>query len=284
VPRPTEHHRQLGAALAEARREAKVLQKDAADLLGCSQPSIARVETGTRALHPEDLRRLLDFYTPSRKLRERIESLTRLAAGSAGQGLNPKFDDMVSASEAAEAIYTFHSERIPMTLQCERYALKQYLMYDPAIQPVTVLRLLDRRTRVFTLPRPPEYHAIMTVSSLLRMPGGQLDLVKEQARHLLHLLDVTPSLTLRVLGLVAPIPFVDSDFTLLVMPNRRDNTVYVPFGLDGHTIKDKAKIDERAAYWHQAQQAALTEDETRDLLRSLAERGMETAITTRRGA
>jgi len=242
------------------------------------------VENGGRVLPQKDLHTLLEHYAPSAKLRRRIEHLTRLAGGSVEPGLNPKFDDMVSASEAAEAIYTFHSERIPMTLQCERYALKQYLMYDPSTQPATVLRLRTRRTRIFTQARPPGYHAIMTMSSLLRMPGGQLDLVKEQARHLLHLLDATPSLTLRVLDFAAPIPFVDSDFTLLVMPNRRDDMVYVPFGLDGHTIKDKAKIDERVAYWRQAEQAALTEDETRDLLRSLADQGMETAMTTRRGA
>jgi transcriptional regulator with XRE-family HTH domain len=269
---------QLGEALAEARRNAHLRQWDAAKRLQCSQASIARMESGTKTPTPAELHPLLELYAPSWELRERIERLTQLPDDEADPGLNPKFDLMLSASEAAEAIHTFHSERIPMTLQCEWYALEQHRAADLSTQPLSVLRLHERRRRIFTLPRPPEYHAIMTVSSLLRMPAGRLDLVKEQAQHLLGLLDATPSLTLRVLDLAAPIAYIDSDFTLLRMPDHKENMIYVPFGLDGQLIKEKAKIDERTAYWRQAEQASLTEDETRNLLRSLVKHGGSTAV------
>jgi transcriptional regulator with XRE-family HTH domain len=280
--RPSEQKTQLGEALAEARREARLLQKDAAALLGLSQPSIARMENGRKPPTRDELQRLLERYDPSQGLRERIMRLACPGEEEHGPGLNQKFDSMLSASEEAVAIHTFHSERIPMTLQCERYALKQHCAADPAVQPLTVLRRLARRTRIFTLRNPPEYHAIMTVSSLLRMPDGQLDLIKDQAQHILDVLDAAPSLTLRVLDLAARIPYIDADFTVLRMPDRKENMVYVPFGLDGQLIKEKAKIEERENYWRMAEQAALTEDETRDLLRVLAEHGLETTALAQR--
>lgn len=279
--RPSEQKTQLGEALAEARREAGLRQRDAADLLGLSQPSIARMENGRKSPTQDELCRLLERYDPSQELRERIEGLTFPEEEENGPGLNPKFDGMLSASEKAVAIHTFHSERIPMTLQCERYALKQHCSVDPSVQPLTVLRRLARRTRIFTIPKPPEYHAIMTVSSLLRMPDGQLDLVKGQAQHLLNVLAAAPTLTLRVLDLAAHIPYIDSDFTMLRMPDRKENMVYVPFGLDGQLIKEKAKIEERERYWRMAEEAALPEEETRDLLRFLAKHGLETTSLPR---
>lgn len=273
--RPTERNTQLGQVLRTARREAGLNQTQAAKRLETSQPTIARLESAEKVPTRDELRRVIECYDPSQQLREEIERLARPEEQDT-PALNARFDEMLGASEDAVGVRTFHSERIPMTLQCERYALKQYNLFDPSVPPVTVLRLHARRAEILTRPEPPTFQAVMTVSSLLRMPGGQLDLVNDQAQHLLHLLEKTPSLTLRVLNLDADIPFVDSDFTLLRMKDRRDDLIYVPFGLDGHTIKDRTKIEERERYWRIAHRAALDEERTLDLLRLLAEHGHET--------
>jgi transcriptional regulator with XRE-family HTH domain len=267
-----EHKTQLGQALRHAREDADGLQKDVAELLGISQSSITRMEQGAKSPTQEQLNKLLEHYDPTPQLRERITRLA-LVDKQDSPALNVKFDRMLSASEAATAIHTFHSERIPMTLQCDRYALKQYSAHDPSIDPDTVLWLHDRRRKIFDRSRPPAYDAVMTVSSLLRMPAGQMDLVQEQAQHLLGMLADTPRFTLRVLHLEAAIAYIRTDFTLLKMANRKDDMVYSPSGMDGQTIRGRASTKEWENYWHEANRAALSEEESRDFLRLLAEQG-----------
>jgi transcriptional regulator with XRE-family HTH domain len=273
--RPTQRDLQLGQALRNARNAAGVRQGQAAKLINCRQPTMARIEAGKKVPTRDELDTLLANYGSVQYAE--IERLAGLD-DSDSLDLNAKFDAMLRACEQARAIHTLHSERIPMTLQCERYALKQYSLFDGSIQPTAVLRLRDRRIRVLSLPDPPAIHAIMSVSSLLRMPGGQEDLVREQAAHLLTLLETTPHLTLHVLLMNGDIPYIDTDFTVIKAPNRRDDAVYIPFGLDGQLIKDRSRIDERETYWRQALDAALTADETLHLLRGLA-KGDHSATT-----
>lgn len=265
--RPTERELALGRALRNARISAGFRQDDVAERIGCSQPTIARMEKGTKRLAEPELTALLDLYKPDN--RAEIERLAG-PTDDGGLTLHPDFEALLRVEEHAASVRRFTSERIPMQLQCERYALKQYDLTDTSFPPTEVIRLRNRRIQVLTRKDGPSIDVVMSFSALLRMPGGQADLVGEQAQHLLDQLDSAPRLTVRLLMFDANIPYIDSDFTLVTRRDRLDAVLYVPFGRDGHKIAEKKKIKERESYWKLAQDAALSIEETRVVLGEVA--------------
>lgn len=273
--RVTERNRRLGAALKQARKEADRTQGDGAEALGCSQAMISRMETGTRVPTPDELQALIKRYDPSQALRDEITSLMMLADVPipSGLSLNPHLAKMLQAMKIAVDVRTLHSERTPLQLQSQQYALLQHRLACSGMGEIDVLRAREDRRRIFTRDNPPHYHALLTESSLLRAPGGSDWVVKQQAQHLLELLDLYSQFSLQIIHMRAKLAFIDTDFTLLKMPPKQVDMVYVPYGLDGKLIKDKLKVDEREGYWNTARKAALSEDESKKIIHDLAQYG-----------
>lgn len=273
--RPTERDKRRGNLLKRARASAHVTQQDAAERLTLSQPTIARIEAGKRAPAPEEMRALIEFYAPPESLRDEIEGLATLADSPAPADLspNPYLVKMVRALEFATEIHTFHSERIPLQLQSQQYALLQHRLAGNCIGETDVLRSMEQRCRIFTRDDPPRYHALLAESSVRRAPGGSAVVVRQQAQHLLRLLEEYPLFSLQIVLMNARIAYVETDFTVLRMPSGQADMIYVPYGLDGHLIKEKGKIDEREKYWRAARCAALGEDESRKFVHELTQRG-----------
>jgi len=274
--RPTERDLELGRALRDARTSADFRQSDVAKRIGSSQSSIARMEKGTRLPTESELTALLELYRPDN--RAEIERLA-CASREGGLTLHPNFEALLRVEAHAASVRRFTSERIPMPLQCERYVLKQYGLSDASFVPTDVLRLHGRRVDVLMREDGPSVQVVMSFSAMLRMPGGQADLISEQAQHLLGLLDSAPRLTVRLLMFDANIPYIDSDFTLVVTRDR-GAMLYVPFGRDGHKITERARIKERETYWKLARDAALPVEETRAVLDELVA-GSHTAMGRR---
>jgi transcriptional regulator with XRE-family HTH domain len=270
--RPTLRDQQLGTNLRQARGEIGLTQEQAAAALNLSQPTIARIEAGKRPPAPEELQAFLDLYNPPQPLRDAINACATLT-DTPGLSPNPYFIEMVGAVENADEIRTFHSERTPMHLQSQQYALLQHRLADNCFGETDVLRSREQRLRIFTRENPPYYRALLTESSLHRTPGGSLVVVKQQAQYLLRLLEQYPRFSLQIVHTYAKLAYIDTDFTLLRMPSGQPDMVYVPYGLDGRLIKDRRGVDERESYWSAAQHAALSEEESRKLIHELAEHG-----------
>jgi transcriptional regulator with XRE-family HTH domain len=273
--RPTERDQQRGAALRQAREEANLTQQEAGALLGRSQPTIARIESGARPPSPEELQTMLASYHPSGPLRDRIDGYATLPDTPPGSSTSPNshFVEMQRATEEAERVLTLHSERTPVQLQSEQYSLLQHKLANSGVSEIDVLRAREQRRRIFTRENPFRYCALLSVSSLLRAPGGRAVVVKQQCQYLIDLIDQHAHFSLRILGFQADLPYVDTDFTLLKMPRGKSDMVYVPYGLDGRLIKDRQAVIEREKYWYEAQRAALSEEESKKYLHELAQRG-----------
>jgi transcriptional regulator with XRE-family HTH domain len=273
--RPTERAKRRAAALRRAREDAGRTQQEAADALDRSQPTIARIEAGTRAPSPDEVRALLSFYDTPHPLRDEIEAWATLpdAPALGAPSPNRHLLELVRAAESAEEIFTFHSERTPLQLQSQQYALLQSRLAGACLGETDVLRAREERRRMFTRGNPPPYHALLTEASLYRAPGGSSVVVRQQAGHLLDLLDKYPQFSLRIVHFDARIAYIDTDFTWLRMPGRQADMVYVPFNLDGRLIKGRSAVQERETYWYEAQRAALTEDESRKFIHDLAQHG-----------
>lgn len=273
--KPTERNVQLGFALRRARKEAtrKVTQLAAGQELGFSQPTIARIESGYRELSPGELATLMRLYDPPQDIRDEIHRLTTLPDTAESGDLSPNqhFARMLEEMKYATEIFSFHSDRIPMALQTDQYALTQYELVNKSITPAAVLRAReDRVRRIFTRPDPPRYRAILTESSFDWPPGGIAAIIKQQALHLLELTEANPRFSLHVLRKGARVNYVHTDFTVLRMPGGKRDMVYGPLGEDGRLLTEKLKIDEHLRYWYGAEKAALGEDDSKKFLNELA--------------
>jgi transcriptional regulator with XRE-family HTH domain len=270
--RPTVRDRLRGAALREARKNAGITQQEAAQALERSQPTIARIEAGSRMPSPDESQTLLRLYNPAQPLRDVIEGSATLT-DTPGLSPNTCFMEMVRAVESADEIFTFHSERTPVQLQSQQYTLLQHRLADNCVGETDVLRAREQRLRIFTRDNPPRYRALLTESSLYRTPGGSVVVAKQQAQYLLRLLDQYPRFSLQIVHTYAKLAYIDTDFTLLEMPRGQPDMAYVPYGLDGRLIKDRRGVEERQMYWHAAQRAALSEDESRKFIHELTQHG-----------
>jgi transcriptional regulator with XRE-family HTH domain len=262
----------LGAALKVAREAAELTQTQAGDKIGRSQAKIHRIESGREKVTPTDLQALLRLYAPSADLRERIDALTVPTPAGAPEDTSPNryFMEMRKVERTASEILLWQSERIAMPLQTDQYTLLQHELAGDRTSPTDLLREKRDRERIITDDDPPRFHAVLAESSLERMPGGRETLVKEQALHLLELVDTYPRFTLQVLHKRAEVAYVDADLTLLKFEGRLKNMVYVAYGADGRLLKEKQQVDEREAYWHTVQRAALSVEKTRQYLYDLA--------------
>src|SRR5262249_22109182 len=140
-----------------------------------------------------------------------------------------KFLELQELEPEAEEVLIFNSERLPMSLQSEQYMLLQYNIagYTDSLRDL----LAERRKRqsVFTEGGPARYKVILAESALYRMPGGNINLIEDQASYLLDLIDAYQGLQLQVLRFNAKLAYVDTDQIILRLPG--DTTkIAVPHG------------------------------------------------------
>ena len=258
-----------GARLAAGfASQAKVVKKT-----GSSQPTLSRIESGLRIPDEAELGELLALYKLEGN--EEIEALAVRAREATG-GLDPDFILVRKREKKADRVRKFCSERIPTALQSGPYILAQHELADVPYNLNDVVN--DYVTLAEDLKREegPVVEVIVSVSAFLRMPGGSATIAKEQAIHLLTLLDAAPRLSLRVLMFDANVAFIDTDF--IIVNGGGPDLIYAQSGRDGFLIKDKNKIQERERYWDLVSASALSIDETRAILRKLAERDLEALV------
>jgi transcriptional regulator with XRE-family HTH domain len=273
--RATERSGRLGAVLKRARKEVGYSQAVAAERFGCSQAMIHRIEVGARALMSEELARYLDVLSAGPAVSNEIAAIIALPDDPVPADLNPnpRFLEMLRAIPKATEVLTFHSEGLPAHLQSDPYILRQHELFGTRLTETEILRGRHDRLSLFTQGTSPICRAVVTESSLTRMPGGSTAIIREQARYLLELIEEVPRLSLQVLRTNAPLSHITASFTAVRMPGRTANMVYVPVLHDGYLTKDGRFVANHTAFWRKAQQAALTEDESMKLIYELSRQG-----------
>jgi hypothetical protein len=174
--------------------------------------------------------------------------------------------------QEAREIRCWHSERIPVPLQSEQYRLA-LCGASTQTEVTDVLSGLRARTQIFTADDGPRYRAILSESSLRRMPGGVPDLVVDVAQHLLRLVDRHEArLELRVLTFGAMVRYVDTDFVILTF-DEGDLTdyTYVEYPGGSRTFKKEKELQHFRTHWTDLYDAALGKAETEAFLSKLAQ-------------
>lgn len=185
--------RRLRTALRQARIDAKLTQKAAADKFVWSVSKIVRIEQGTVPVTPSDVRVMLQLYGVTDN--SRIEELVNLAKQAREDKGLSAFSDVVSdeARElfgneaAARVIYKYEPSVFPGLFQTQEYArsLLHALGYSEE-EVEKRLELREQRQRMLESPHRPELNFIIGETALSR-PVGDDDVMREQLRHLLEL-------------------------------------------------------------------------------------------------
>jgi transcriptional regulator with XRE-family HTH domain len=208
--RPTLERRQLGLTLRRLREVAGKPQQDVADLLGKARSRIVQLEDGTATVSQEDLGRLLDYYSVTGT--ERLTVLELGAQARKRQKRRPYVDQLPDAfrrfadlEASASEINWFETGRIPGALQSRSYMRALFAEgegvwwehTDPEGEERLAFRE-ERQRRLFDTDDQRTLRFVLTEDAL-RANMGSPEVMAEQLRHLLALLDRHRDLTVRVL-------------------------------------------------------------------------------------
>ena len=270
----TSRRRQLGNEIRRARLSAGMTQQDVAELLGCGQGKINKIENGAVSVKQSDLKQMLDAFGATKT---EVDMMTELArtSGQRGQWAGYRsavpqwFRTFTDLEPAASEILSWHGERIPGPLQSEHYMLKQFSEVR-ATDVTSLVRNRLERKQVFDLKRPPYYRFILGEAAFRRMPGGPSPSVAlDQVQHLLELEKSYPRTFIHILPFETRLSFVPNDFTIMRFADATKDFVFVEHAAGGVYIDDEGDFELFVDAWDRLRGAALERNETAEFLEEL---------------
>lgn len=180
-------------ALRQARIDANLTQKSAAEDLVWSTSKIVRIEQGTVPVAPTDVRAMLHLYKVTDEAK--VDGLVELAKQAREDKGWAAFDDILSPATrelvgnepAARVIYDYGPAVVPGLFQTQDYT--RSLLRVLGESEADVKRRLEVRTQrqqLLEQDRRPELNFILGEAALVRPVGGS-DIMREQIAHLLEL-------------------------------------------------------------------------------------------------
>lgn len=275
---PVTPRHMLGGELRTAREGRGLTREQAAEAIGFSLSKLLRIEGGEQGVSPVDLRALLQLYNVTDE--ERVVELGRLARDSRRQSWWSKYREYVSRQfaqllgleGAALLIRVFHPLLIPALLQTDEYALEllQARLSEEKAKKLTHLRI-ERQERLLGQAEPPAMRFVFGEEALNR-PIGPPEVMERQLRRLLELAD-EPSVSIRIVPLNAGAhPGLSGSFILLDLEETDELLLFLE-GAGGNLVirNDKDLIDPFIGYFTTLTDLALSEDDTRLLIRRTLE-------------
>jgi transcriptional regulator with XRE-family HTH domain len=179
VSHPTISRRGLGKRLKQAREVAGLSEQEAAGLLGYTIKSIRRIEAGTQGTKQTTIEGFVRHYSIAPDEASYLQTL-RVRGAERGwwedyidkgtkEDTRPDFPMFLESEQIAILIRAFESEVIPGLLQTREYlqAIQAAQLPIPADVAERVLRLRERRQRIFQGTRVPRMQFLMGEAALL---------------------------------------------------------------------------------------------------------------------
>jgi len=185
--------RRLRGALRQARLDAGLTQKAAAEKLVWSASKIVRIEQGTVPVTPSDVRVLLHLYGTQDE--SGVEGLVELAKnaredkgwGPYGDILSQPSLELFGNEPAAKVIYKYEPSVVPGLFQTQEYA--RFLLKALGKSEDQIDRRLEVRTQrqmMLESPARPDISFIIGEAAFIR-PVGNVEIMREQITHILEL-------------------------------------------------------------------------------------------------
>jgi transcriptional regulator with XRE-family HTH domain len=270
VRSPTVRRRELGALLRALRNQQGLTVEQAAEQLLCSPSKVSRMETGHGAATPRDIRDLCNLYDVADQTeRDRLMTLAREGKGHGWwQPYDLEFGIYVGLEAEAVVISGFQSSVVPGLLQTADYARAGHEGAMPRFSPDQIEKRIEAkltRQRILTQDNPPRFAAVLDEAALHREIGGRSAMALQLARILE--MSALPNVTVQVLPYeVGAHPAVESNFTLLELPNPTPGVVFVE-GLIGSTYLERVEdLTRYREIFDRLQAIALDQKSSADLI------------------
>src|SRR5581483_2068800 len=247
----------LGHRLKRLRETSGLSLRALADALGYPHTYLGRVERGEQ-LPSKALAEAMDVYF-------RTDVLFAELLEMAQESSIADYSRMIVANEPrATRIQVFTSSLGPGLLQTEEYARALFQSSLPgadeeSINALTKARM--RRKRVFEVPEPPYFWAIMDEAALKRPVGG--------AHHMIDQLNLLLSAPYAPRGTVQVLPFragahpmMGGSMSLLTLPSGATIGYVESFG-SGEVVESPRRILDFVQRFDLARSAALSEEDSR---------------------
>jgi len=188
--------RRLRTALRQARIDARMTQKAAAEHLVWSISKIVRIEQGTVPVTPTDVRAMLQLYsvTDEARINELVDLAKEAREDKGWSGfsdvLSPESLELFGNEPSAKVIYKYEPSVVPGLFQTQEYA--RSLLRALGNSEEQIDRRLEARTQrqqLLDSPHRPELNFILGETALSRPVGGE-DVMREQIAHVLELAKV----------------------------------------------------------------------------------------------
>jgi hypothetical protein len=281
VPRasgPTIARWQLGSQLKHLRETAKITQQQIADVLGCSESKIYKIEAGDVGINRGDLLVMLDRYQvadddPRRDTAFDLQRQGKQRGWWAKYGNLPSNYSMyVGLESAATEVKTFALAVVPGLLQTEDYASAITTAAFPDQPDETQRRVQLRMARQACLTEDPplQLWAIVDEAVLHRRTGGE-QVMHAQLRHLITMSN-QPNITIQVLPYSEGAhPGTTGSFSILDFPDGVHSPVAYIVSQAGDVYLERDDDMRRITltYTH-LQTAALSPSKSRDLIAATA--------------
>ena len=266
---------QLGIELRRLREEADRSTFEAADVLGCKQPKMSKIEGGSQSVQPDDVRKLLEFYGAPAKQRKYLAGVAEQAATRN----RPKkyhrdavpdwFQRFLALESAATDVRLYEMETITGLLQTEDYARSTIQAWEPAADPRLVEQQVQTRMQRQAVLRSKSALRSLDVvlsEAAIRRVQGDSEIMQAQLAHLLELSERT-DVEIRILPFDAPNRItVLSSFFLLHLATQKLSAVYLEDVLGATYLWEPDEYTRYSMTLDRLQAAALPAKESRTLI------------------
>jgi transcriptional regulator with XRE-family HTH domain len=281
-PTPTTARRQLGAQLRGLRLERGLTAHDVAEVLGFSVSKVSRIETGARAVSPEDIAALTDYFEVGDKVASGLRDLARSGKRRRAPAAFPAVADadplkivqtgFVDLERDADVVREFNSGVVPGLLQSREYMRSLIAAALPS-DTVGIDKAIDLRvSRQQRLEVRRPYSVIIDEAVLARVVGGpsamyrQVELIAKRVDE--------GSVDLKVVPFNAGAhPGLNSMFVSLSMGHGQIPDVVFLEGPAGHQKIDKPDdVDRFDRLWQQILDSTVSAESSRGILMEYCER------------
>jgi transcriptional regulator with XRE-family HTH domain len=241
--------RRLRVALRQARDEAGLTQRAAADTMEWSVSKIIRIEQGAVAITPIDLRALLAVYNVTDE--KRVQELVDLARRSKRQSWS-EYKDVYSqaaltlfgSEPAAKNIYSYEPTFVPGLLQTEEYA--QALLVGLGYSEENIARMVSRRLErqeLLDLDTRPNISLILGEAVVSRAVGGRRIMRRQLER--IREIGARPGISIQILPFSAGVhPKMGAGaFTILEFEDESlDDLLYLETATNESTTREDSEL------------------------------------------
>ncbi|MFB6905206.1 helix-turn-helix domain-containing protein [Streptomyces bacillaris] len=232
--------------------------------LGYSHTYLGRVETGEQ-IPSEQLAQDMDDFYGTDGLFGDLRALAHAAAAE-----TPKWGRRVlEAEKRAARIQTFNSSVIPGLLQVQPYTMALFTESMPGRDAENIASQATKRSHrraVLNSASPPLYWAIIDEAALRRPVGGR-QVMAEQIRHILHIIESSSAVHVQVLPFAEGVhPLLGGSLSLLTLRGG-SQFAYIESFASGVSVKSPAGVMELATLMDLAKSKALDNEKSNALFR-----------------